>query len=137
MGPEYAYSDPTVDPFHLLECTLQHVRVQARTGDLRVESERGRRSDAPPRRRTPTARRGTPAIGGGGRTGSTAGRPGRRRPAVRPAGITEHGQAPTVQEIGEAVGLRSHSSVHYQLLELEAKHAIRRERGRCRGIRLT
>ncbi|MEU7428618.1 hypothetical protein [Streptomyces sp. NPDC040750] len=50
--------------------------------------------------------------------------------------IAEHGQAPTVQEIGEAVGLRSRSSVHYQLVELEAKQAIRRERGRSRGIRL-
>ncbi|MFG2603198.1 hypothetical protein ACGFT2_06590 [Streptomyces sp. NPDC048514] len=51
--------------------------------------------------------------------------------------VWEHGQAPSVQEVGEGVGLRSRSSVHHQLVELEAKHAIRRERGRSRGIRLT
>jgi len=51
--------------------------------------------------------------------------------------ITDRGEAPTVQEIGERVGMRSRASVHYQLGELEAKHAIVRERGRRRGIRLT
>ncbi|MFF4845580.1 LexA family protein [Streptomyces collinus] len=50
--------------------------------------------------------------------------------------IAAHGEAPTVQEIGEAVGMRSHASVHYQLVELEAKGVIVREPGRRRGIRL-
>jgi repressor LexA len=51
--------------------------------------------------------------------------------------ITDRGEAPTVQEIGERVGMRSRASVHYQLGELEAKHAIVREPHRRRGIRLT
>lgn len=51
--------------------------------------------------------------------------------------IVEHGEAPTVQEIGEQVGMRSRASVHYQLRELEAKQAIIRDRYRRRGIRLT
>jgi SOS-response transcriptional repressor LexA len=51
--------------------------------------------------------------------------------------ITDRGEAPTVAEIGEAVGMSSRASVHYQLGELEAKAAIRREPGRPRGIRLT
>jgi SOS-response transcriptional repressor LexA len=51
--------------------------------------------------------------------------------------IVERGEAPSLVEIGAAVGLRSRSSVHYQLRELEAKGAIRREPGRPRGIRLT
>jgi repressor LexA len=50
--------------------------------------------------------------------------------------VVEHGQAPTVREIGEAVGLRSKASVHYQLSELEVKAVIVRETGRRRGIRL-
>ncbi|MGW1987904.1 LexA family protein [Streptomyces collinus] len=50
--------------------------------------------------------------------------------------IAVHGEAPTVQEIGAAVGLRSRACVHYQLVELETKRAIVREPGRSRGIRL-
>ncbi|MGW1988281.1 LexA family protein [Streptomyces collinus] len=50
--------------------------------------------------------------------------------------IAAYGEAPTVQEIGAAVGMRSRASVHYQLVELEAKGAIAREPGRLRGIRL-
>jgi DNA-binding transcriptional ArsR family regulator len=50
--------------------------------------------------------------------------------------ITEDGEAPTVGEIADRVGLKSWSSVHYQLRELEAKGAIVREPGRARGIRL-
>ncbi|MGW7380719.1 LexA family protein [Streptomyces sp. NPDC054794] len=50
--------------------------------------------------------------------------------------IAEHGEAPTIAEIGAAVGMRSRASVHYQLRELEAKAAIAREPGRPRGIRL-
>lgn len=49
--------------------------------------------------------------------------------------IADKGDAPTVAEIAEEVGLRP-SSVHYQLRELEAKGAIVREPGRPRGIRL-
>ncbi|MFF3878104.1 hypothetical protein [Streptomyces sp. NPDC001978] len=30
--------------------------------------------------------------------------------------ITEQGEAPTVQEIGEQLGMRSRASVHYHLL---------------------
>jgi repressor LexA len=50
--------------------------------------------------------------------------------------IADRGEAPTVQEIGDQVGMRSRASVHYQLGELEAKAAIVREPGRRRGIRL-
>ncbi|MFF7190849.1 LexA family protein [Streptomyces sp. NPDC008222] len=50
--------------------------------------------------------------------------------------ITDHGEAPTVVEIGTAVGLRSRSAVHYQLRELQAKHAVVVEPRRARGIRL-
>jgi repressor LexA len=50
--------------------------------------------------------------------------------------IADRGEAPTVQEIGEQVGMRSRASVHYQLGELETKGAIRREPHRRRGIRL-
>ncbi|MGX1221976.1 LexA family protein [Streptomyces ambofaciens] len=50
--------------------------------------------------------------------------------------IADEGVAPTVAEIAERAGLRSWSSVHYQLRELESKGAIVREPGRARGIRL-
>lgn len=50
--------------------------------------------------------------------------------------IREDGEAPTVAELAAELD-RSVSSVHYQLRELEAKHAIVREPGRARGIRLT
>ncbi|MFD7438359.1 hypothetical protein [Streptomyces sp. NPDC059861] len=50
--------------------------------------------------------------------------------------IADHGHAPTIQQIGTAVGMRSRTSVHYQLAELEVKCAIVREPGRWRGTRL-
>jgi repressor LexA len=50
--------------------------------------------------------------------------------------ITDQGDAPTVSEIAQQVGLRP-SSVHYQLRELETKGAIVRAPSRARGIRLT
>lgn len=50
--------------------------------------------------------------------------------------ITDEGVAPTVVEIAERAGLRSGSSVHYQLRELETKGAIVREPHQPRGIRL-
>lgn len=53
------------------------------------------------------------------------------------ATIVDRGEAPTVAEIGAQVGMRSRASVHYQLVELEAKQAIVRDRYRRRGIRLT
>ncbi|WP_409468523.1 hypothetical protein [Streptomyces sp. HC307] len=46
--------------------------------------------------------------------------------------ITEHGEAPTVVEIGRAVGLRGRASVHEQLVKIEEKGAIVREPGRAR-----
>ncbi|MET9890581.1 hypothetical protein ABZZ47_10260 [Streptomyces sp. NPDC006465] len=51
--------------------------------------------------------------------------------------IIERGEAPTILEIGEAVGLHSKSAVHYQLIQIEMKGAIVRESWRHRGIRLT
>lgn len=51
--------------------------------------------------------------------------------------IVDDGIAPTVAEIADRAGLRSWSSVHYQLRELEAKGAIVREPHRPRGIRLS
>ncbi|MGW0771788.1 LexA family protein [Streptomyces sp. NPDC002676] len=50
--------------------------------------------------------------------------------------IADSGEAPTMGQIGAAVGMRSRASVHYQLGELEAKHAIVREPRRQRGIHL-
>ncbi|MFF4402499.1 LexA family protein [Streptomyces sp. NPDC001480] len=50
--------------------------------------------------------------------------------------IADHGQAPTMQQIGAAGGMRSRASVHCHLIELEAKAAIVREPGRPRGTRL-
>lgn len=50
--------------------------------------------------------------------------------------ITKHGEAPTVVEIGQTVGVRSRASVHEQLAKIEEKGAIIREPGRARGIRL-
>ncbi|MFI9824584.1 LexA family protein [Streptomyces sp. NPDC052013] len=49
--------------------------------------------------------------------------------------ILNEGDAPTIAEIADSVGLRW-SSVHYQLREMEAKGVIAREPGRPRGIRL-
>ncbi|MET9189562.1 MarR family transcriptional regulator [Streptomyces tendae] len=54
--------------------------------------------------------------------------------AIRLA-IADQGDAPTVAEIADRVGMRP-SSVHYQLRELEAKGAIEREPHQPRGIRL-
>ncbi|MFI5473238.1 LexA family protein [Streptomyces cacaoi] len=50
--------------------------------------------------------------------------------------IADKGEAPTIAEIGEHLGMRSRASVHYQLTELESKHAITREPNIARGIRL-
>ena len=50
--------------------------------------------------------------------------------------IADRGESPTYAEIGQVVGMRSRASVHYQVVELETKQAIRREPGQRRGIRL-
>ena len=51
--------------------------------------------------------------------------------------ISERGFAPSVREIGEAVGLSSTSSVQYNLNMLEDKGYIKRDSGRNRTIRIT
>lgn len=57
--------------------------------------------------------------------------------AVIRQSITDRGEAPTLEEIGDAVGLGSRSAVHYQLAQIERKGAITREPGQHRGLRLT
>lgn len=51
--------------------------------------------------------------------------------------IADRGEAPTLEEIGAAMGLGSRSAVHYQLEQMQRKGAITREPHRSRGIRLT
>ncbi|OEJ22208.1 hypothetical protein AR457_39295 [Streptomyces agglomeratus] len=51
--------------------------------------------------------------------------------------IYEHGEGPTVREIGHRVGLSSTSSVQYQLKRLEQHGAISRSGSRWRSYRLT
>jgi repressor LexA len=53
------------------------------------------------------------------------------------AAITERGEAPTLAEIGSAVGLGSRSAVHYQLTQMRLKGALTWEPHQARGIRLT
>ncbi|GCD41827.1 winged helix DNA-binding protein [Streptomyces paromomycinus] len=48
--------------------------------------------------------------------------------------IAEHGEAPSIREIGQQVGLSSTSSVAYHLARLEAAGAIKRA-GRRRFCR--
>jgi repressor LexA len=50
--------------------------------------------------------------------------------------IADTGEAPTVVEVGEHVGLGSRSAVHYQLRQCGQKGAIVVEPRRARGIRL-
>ncbi|OEJ36304.1 LexA family protein [Streptomyces agglomeratus] len=50
--------------------------------------------------------------------------------------IREHGDTPTVREIGQRVGLASPSSVHYQLKQLEERGLISRSDCRWRPYRL-
>lgn len=47
----------------------------------------------------------------------------------------ENGYAPSVREIGEAVGLKSPSTVHFHLKKLEERGLI--EKGACKGRALT
>ncbi|WP_327239681.1 MarR family transcriptional regulator [Streptomyces sp. NBC_01318] len=51
--------------------------------------------------------------------------------------IAETGEAPTVREIGAAVGLSSSSSVLYQLRRLEQAGVLARERYRSRSVRMS
>ena len=47
----------------------------------------------------------------------------------------EHGQAPTVRELGERLGMRSVCTVQRHLERLEAKGLITRQPGRARTVR--
>jgi repressor LexA len=51
--------------------------------------------------------------------------------------VDEHGYPPTVREIGEAVGLRSPSTVHAHLAQLERAGHLRRDPTKPRAIELT
>src|SRR5262245_32442537 len=51
--------------------------------------------------------------------------------------VDEHGYPPTVREIGEAVGLRSPSTVHAHIVQLERAGLLRRDPTKPRAIELT
>ena len=51
--------------------------------------------------------------------------------------IREQGYPPSVREIGEAVGLRSPSTVHFHLKHLEEAGVIEKGAGKGRAITLT
>jgi repressor LexA len=51
--------------------------------------------------------------------------------------VDEHGYPPTVREIGEAVGLRSPSTVHAHLAQLERAGVLKRDPTKPRAIELT
>lgn len=51
--------------------------------------------------------------------------------------IVDHGEAPTLEEIGVEFGLGSRSAVHYQLGQMQRKGAITRVPHAPRGIRPT
>ena len=51
--------------------------------------------------------------------------------------IREQGYPPSVREIGEAVGLKSHSTVHFHLKHLEEAGVIEKGAGKGRAIALT
>jgi repressor LexA len=51
--------------------------------------------------------------------------------------VDEHGYPPTVREIGEAVGLRSPSTVHAHLAQLERAGHLRRDPTKPRALELT
>jgi len=51
--------------------------------------------------------------------------------------VDDHGYPPTVREIGEAVGLRSPSTVHAHLAQLERAGLLRRDPTKPRAIELT
>jgi repressor LexA len=51
--------------------------------------------------------------------------------------VEEHGYPPTVREIGQAVGLRSPSTVHAHLAQLERAGLLRRDPTKPRALELT
>ncbi|MFF2963825.1 helix-turn-helix domain-containing protein [Streptomyces sp. NPDC057963] len=51
--------------------------------------------------------------------------------------MAESGEAPSLRQIAERVGLASTSSVHYQLGELEERGLVRRTARRWRSCRLS
>jgi repressor LexA len=51
--------------------------------------------------------------------------------------VEQHGYPPTVREIGEAVGLRSPSTVHAHLAHLEREGLLRRDPTKPRALELT
>jgi len=51
--------------------------------------------------------------------------------------VDDHGYPPTVREIGEAVGLRSPSTVHAHLAQLERAGVLKRDPTKPRAIELT
>ena len=57
--------------------------------------------------------------------------------SVIQSSMAEHGYAPSMREIGAAVGLTSTASVKYQLEILEAKGFIRRDESKGRALELT
>src|ERR1700679_3533638 len=52
------------------------------------------------------------------------------------AGVARRGYPPSIREIGDAVGLRSTSSVAYHLKALQEKGYLHRDRGRPRTVEL-
>ena len=48
----------------------------------------------------------------------------------------EHGYSPTIRELCELSGLKSTSSVHYVLCNLEKQGYITNEQGKCRAIKV-
>jgi repressor LexA len=52
------------------------------------------------------------------------------------AGVARHGYPPSIREIGDAVGLRSTSSVAYHLNALQKKGYLHRDPGRPRTVEL-
>src|ERR1700753_2109642 len=52
------------------------------------------------------------------------------------AGVARRGYPPSIREIGDAVGLRSTSSVAYHLKALEKKGYVHRDPGRPRTVEL-
>ncbi|GAA2233963.1 transcriptional repressor LexA [Rarobacter faecitabidus] len=80
----------------------------------------------------------TDSAGGGDTHGSTAltSRQGEILQVIRES-LDRRGYAPSMREIGLAVGMVSPSSVKYQLIALEEKGYLRRDRRRPRAMELT
>ncbi|MER5182647.1 MarR family transcriptional regulator [Streptomyces sp. NPDC002896] len=50
--------------------------------------------------------------------------------------IADHGEGPSIRQLGELVGLSSSGSVAYQLAQLEARGFISRSDRRWRSVRI-